>query len=464
MAKRRRYNPGRKYNTALWKLRDDRTGFPILSKDAVRDGNKPELVVHKDAWEPFLNVRLPTPIITVELPDPARPFTDPTLGNIQYCYIVTAANGIVVGVSCSTNQFTNRTLANETQITQYCPVVNSSIMLYSNTISPGNVLGTISAYDPTGQTLSYSLLAANTTSTTVANSTQFFSVNSTTAGVNFLTNAGFDFNANYTLNVQAIETTGISKLGNVGVITVAPQFTTDYTTLLSAYNPNGWWKMSETTGNTLADSSFNGNPLILAGGSHNFVLGHLQLFPNLPGKSIYEDTAGFSANVQINLGDYNYTTALSGLIATKCTSASVIATNVLIARYTNLKLFEFSYDPPSLLTLRLAANGNSTGVAATIQANMASIGHGNMAVPAYVGFAYNGRSQTVNLYAQGQQLSTTITGTIPSLLNANIANTTFNVGCDSASSNLFFGDLQQPAVFANTLTAAQMNLLYTKIL
>lgn len=464
MPKRTRYRPGRKYNTKLWKLRDDRTGFPILSKDAVRDGNKPELIVHKDVWEPFLNARLPIPAITVELPDPARPFSDPSLGNIQYCYLVYAGNGngSVVGVSCSSNQFWNRNLANQSQVTQYCPVANSSLMLYSNAAVGGTFLGTISAYDPNNQTLAYSMLNANTTSTIVTNSTQFFNVNSQFGSVNFLTTAGFDFNATYNINYQVLQTTGPSMLGNVNVVTVAPITQANYITIVNFIGPTSWWGMNLTSGNSVVDSGPNNNPLLLAAGSSNFVTGHNQLFPHLPGKSIFENTGGFISQAN-TIAAYNFTTALSAVVATQCTTAHV-ATEVLIARYSSNKAFEFSFDFPTLLTLRLAANGAPSSLAATIQANLQSIGIVSMANASYVGFTYQGgQFPTVALYANGQSLSTTVTGNIPTSLNTNLPNIPITVGCDGSLSNPFFGDLQGAIVFNKTLSPLYMTALYNSI-
>lgn len=461
MAKRYHYRPGKKYNTKLWKLRDDRTGFPILSKDAVRDGNKPELVVHKDVWEPFLNARLPIPTITTSIPDPARPYTDPSLGNIQFCYVVTNVSGSVIGVSCSSNAFWNRTLANAAQITAYSPVVNSSTMIYYAGSGIGSVLGTVSAYDPNSYTLSYSISNVNTTADVAVDVNGFFSMNSQSGAIAVKSLAGFDYTANYSVVVNAMQTTGNSRLGASNTVNVWPVASLNYSNLITVLSPTSWFKLSETSGATIVDSSTNTNNGALLTAGHNFVYAHRQMFPNLPGMSIYENTAGFVSDINQNLSLYNFTNKLSGLIAANYVSATAGANRVLISRYGTQKSFAFYYDHPTLLGLRLSSSASNSAIAATITANMGSATN----IAKFVGFTYDGANATVKLFLNGVPLTTTVTGNIPSSLNtANLTLTNLCIGCDSAHSNPFFGDLQQASLFGSVISDELMLALYQKIL
>lgn len=449
---RRRYRPGKKYDTRLWKLRDDRSGFPILSKDIMRDGNKPELVVSKDTWEPFLNVRLPVPTIYTSIPDPSRPITDPSLGDIEFCYVITAANGSVIGVSCSSNEFWNRTRATTTQIALYRPVIDDQTLTYSNSSVVGAQLGTVIATDPNNRTLEYSILSGNEFG--------FFNIDQNNGLLTLASLAGFDFDGAYDLTVQVKQTTGVSRLTDTGIVSVVNVNTVSFDGLMESLNSKVWLKFNEASGATIADYSGNGNNATLTLLGRTWLYDHTQLFPNLPGKSIFENTGGWRCNITSSLSLYDFTTKLSGVIAAKYVAATAGADRVLMARWTTNKNFMFYYANPTTLGLRLAASGAPTAIAATITGSI-----GNTGVAKWVGFTYDGASQTVVLYLNGLPITSSVSGNVPATLNtANLSGVVLGIGCDSSFSNPFFGDLQDMALFPEVLTPSQMADLYSRII
>lgn len=437
----------------------DRSGRKMRKKDTLKtwDG----FIVQPKDWEPRQPLDFPPKVRPERRIWDTRP--EPS-NNFFTCTFYVDADGEVI-YSCVPRDLTQ---ASTVQIAAVRPTISNATAEVAEDAAPGTVVVTVSASDPQGLDLTYSILSGNNTS-------KFF-INATT-GVIQVNNLGSVTAGDiFSLVVQAENTQNIPNTATV-TITVAA----GYDGQILSLSPSVYFKLSDTSGSIAVDASSNGNNGAYenaAGTAQTSTLDDAKLAPGLTGKSPVFQSKDITQPNTSDIAQVRLASGLDDLAATTGMSVVIwvdVAENVLnvnqgqgnlisIGTSSNLKYkfrLNFLGGSDSRLEISLGDPGDSGATTAWTGRSASAI----VNVQDVHMFAFTFAPSAIVMYVDGSPISiTTVAGTIPASLalvpTSGGSAVPLTLGLDGNASDPFFGNLQAAAQVNTTLTAQQISDIY----
>lgn len=212
----------------------DRSGRKMRKKDTMTTWDN--FIVQPKDWEPRQPLDMPPKVrpervIRNTRPEPTNNFFSLT------CYI---DNGQVI---CTTVP-RDLPLATQAQIDAAVPTVTNASVSFSNQTNIGSTLTTVSASDPQGLDLTYSITAGNTN--------ERFFIGETDGVIKLNDNSNLAADDQFVLTVKVVNTINLEATGTITLTVIE-----GYNGLVLSYNPAIYLLLDETSGTSAADSSTN---------------------------------------------------------------------------------------------------------------------------------------------------------------------------------------------------------------